>query len=490
MRVAPALPFVLVAGIVLAACSDSQPGTPTSPEFAAGGLAPSKSGCDTKQLAKDVDAAWAPNTATNGTVSTLVKALASALQNPPDSVTATAKGFEILDAVARGVAVDSTTTAALASPVAVDVVKCMVLGVSPDSLPSTFVDALGPHGAFAVRGKSSDTLAVVSHDLTWSIKPVSPNDWRTVEGTRSGTFNNANYTNATNTALRDSVRALFLAYGMPDSSLNANITNFTRDQSVSPVFDWFTLPREVFQITDGSAGVQITQCGAQGFLQHNPVSTNNQVVLASFVANCPSGPLAGLSPLAPRSLAQRLWHFFAPEPAYAVALSGGSSSKGSNLSPWGVVDPGYVNLVFAPQKVDKSNNQVGVPLFDTSKPSKPLQVTAFSKAGSPFKQGSIFTWIEAINNQGTNVLVCNNWAYTDANGVATFTHAYLNKSGGYTLRFRTVGTKFSTSAGDTPIQVGEGPNPPTSNLFNVKNGTPDENDCNVYVAGQNTLPSP
>jgi hypothetical protein len=194
--------------------------------------------------------------------------------------------------------------------------------------------------------------------------------------------------------------------------------------------------------------------------------------------------MAGIQRRVPTSLAQRLWRVVVPEAANALVLSGGSGSKGSNLSPWGVVDPGVVNLTFE-QTPDKSRNTVGVSLFD--KDSLPLHVGAFSQGGTPL--GTIFTWIEAVNNSGVNVLVCKNWAYTDTDGVATFRNAYLNKAGGYTLTFKTVGTKTTTGTNDLTVAAGT---EPSSSLFNVKNGTADSTGCsgaNVFVYDSTKSPA-
>jgi hypothetical protein len=305
---------------------------------------------------------------------------------------------------------------------------------------------------------------------------------------------------------------LFLVVGQPGAS-----TGFTNpgdqllNQSVlvnDPVFNWRTAPTQVFKTLDGSPGIEVSQCDitptsqvstyVSGFVQHNGVGSNPEIL--GFVSpNCPSNPTwtAGIPRRAPMSLAMRLLQVFTPEAAHALVLGGGSGSKGSALSPWGVINPGHVNLVFDPQTLYKAPNQVGQPLKDRS--GNLLQVTVTSDGGTAFKQATVFAWIEATNNQGTNVLVCNNWAYTNDQGVALFKNAYLNKAGGYVLTFKTVGTAASNSAPSTP-QTSAGQQP-TSALFNVKNGTvPDDNGCstsspiNAFVfklnvpVGQQVLP--
>jgi hypothetical protein len=247
------------------------------------------------------------------------------------------------------------------------------------------------------------------------------------------------------------------------------------------VYNWGTAPKEFFQTPTNppGPGFLISQCevGAlvgtyeSGFIQHHTTDSLPEVLgFADPICNVPTN----VSLSAPRSLAQRLWQILRPEPAYAAVSGGGSGSKGSALSPWGVIDPSLVNLLFN-QIPNKSNNAVGKPLID--KNSQPFHVQAFSKAGTPFKQGTIFTWIEAVNNSGVNVLVCKNWAYTNADGIATFTNAYVSKAGGYIVIFKTVGAQTTTnSVNNSPLTVNAGAEP-SSALFNVKNGTPTSSDC-------------
>jgi hypothetical protein len=497
MRVAPALPFLLVAGIAIAACNDSQPGTPTSPDF----RPTSTSGCSYSQIKKDVDAEW-PNSAgadtkaTNSYVSALVTTMQ---QNAADSNIATATGFQILDTLANQTAKKQAgTTPAAGSQLALDLLQCM--DVPTATIPTSFVPALSEAGAFAVRGRGpGDKHPVVSHDGAWNIQPVmdvladTQYAWVGIEDTASSGSRFAKQ-------LTKEVKARFLVFGSPQ-----NPAGFTSDvqlnlppagASYSTVFNWGTAPKEVFltPTTPPGPGLLISQCAAgalagsyqSGFIQHHTAGSSPEVLgFADPVCDVPTN----VSLAAPRSLAQRLWRIFSPEPAYALVLGGGSGSKGSNLSPWGVIDPGVVNLTFG-QTPDKNRNTVGVSLFD--KDSLPLHVGAFSEGGTPL--GTIFTWIEATNNQGTNVLVCNNWAYTDATGVATFRNAYLNKAGGYILTFKTVGAKTTTGVNDLTVAAGT---EPSSALFNVKNGTPNTSDCsgtNVFTfdptkpADQQNLP--
>ena len=133
----------------------------------------------------------------------------------------------------------------------------------------------------------------------------------------------------------------------------------------------------------------------------------------------------------------------------------------------------------------KSGNTVNVAFSPT------ITDTARSNGGVPFKGPTVFAWLEAINNQGVNVLVCNNWAFTEPNGALEFKKAFLNKAGGYTLTMKTVGTNVS-NPGTPPVPAGS---PISSPLFNVKNaGTVSGSGCdtttvNVYINGRSQIPT-
>ncbi|HYL29304.1 MAG TPA: hypothetical protein VEU27_05195, partial [Gemmatimonadales bacterium] len=166
-------PFLLLtAAIAIAACNDSQPGTPTSPDLRTG--APPSSGCSYSQIKKDVSAEW-PNSAgadtkaTNSNVSALVTTMQ---QNAADSNIATATGFQVLDTLANQTAKKQAgTTPAAGSQLALDLLKCM--DVPKATIPTSFVPALSDAGAFAVRGRGpADSAPVVSHDSAWNIQPV------------------------------------------------------------------------------------------------------------------------------------------------------------------------------------------------------------------------------------------------------------------------------------------------------------------------------
>jgi hypothetical protein len=160
--------------------------------------------------------------------------------------------------------------------------------------------------------------------------------------------------------------------------------------------------------------------------------------------------------------------FFEPAPLAAATLITGTGGSKTNLSPFGVVKPGQT--VLKPKdnwKWSKSGNTVNT-YFN---PSVIYYVT--SAAGTPFLQPYILVWLEATNNQGNNVLVCNNYAYTDVNGVANLSKAYLNKAGGYTITTRVAGALTLNIPGVGTVTVPTVPAsaPLKSPLINVKNDT-------------------
>lgn len=501
------LSFLAVVAIALVACSDRQSEAPTAPQLSSA-VAPTQATCSFTQLKKDVAATW-PNSAgssTKATNSAVSSILTTMQQNAADPNIATQRGFEILDTLAHSAAQQQPgVTASAGSKLALDLFLCMDVPALPGTL--TFVAALGPNGAFAVRGvggtASADTRPVVTHDGGWAIAPTGASSWQQVT-LRSGS--------AGNPLLTDTTKKLFLAYAQPIPTT----TPFTGtgDQLLNggtnpnnTVIDWGTQPSQVFSATLPTPpdtlpldpGVLVSQCPAgtgtyqQGFVQHNPAGSN-AAILAFANVTCPFAktykPGDGDSVYArvrqaPRSFVGSVWQFFAPELAHAASGSGGSGTKSTALSPWGVIFPGTVNLT-NPTWPSKSGNTINAALS--------MEVTAVAKSngGVEFKGPTVFAWLEAINNQGVNVLVCNNWAFTQPDGTLEFKKAFLNKAGGYTLIMKTVATNLSNSVSpDIPVPPGQ---PISSPLFNVKNaGTTSGTGCDnpgpwVYVDGVSAIP--
>jgi hypothetical protein len=433
-----------------AACSEQDSNVATSPSFAR----PSTNSCSfttISNLAKDEFGASSNEVKLAGDMKTYGAGTAQA----------TYVGYKLLDAIAVKYEIAanqaSTTTA---SQLAVALPPCMNVGSA--SIPTSFEDELGTTGAFGVRGWPDDARPVRSHQADgtkakWTLEPPSGLAWEDI-------------TTLATTGLPDSVKNLFLAFGKPVSA-----SGFTGDQLVSNVFDWNTIPVAEFS----GVGVVIGECNlASNFIQHNAGS--DAEVLGFVRPSC--GSLTSATERAPSTLAERFVRLLAPKPLYATTLlSSGTGSTGKRLSPFGVVFPGVVNLddLFTWKK---SGNTVGVPF------SPPPKYQILSSAGTEFKQDFVLIYLQAVGNNGVNVEICNNYAFTNADGIAQFPQAYLNKAGGYTIFAFTTGTvsKPGVGEGETPT-VPAGQSLP-SGLVNVKNGT--QGACSGTWSPGQPLPEP
>ncbi len=446
------LPLLMLAvAWVAAACSDQPSDGPTSPE-----LKPvPPSGCSTSTLIGDIKTEF-------GNASAEAK-LAGDLKNyGANTAQATYVGYRLLDAIAAKYDIPANQTASRtnASNAATEIFKCINHGAG--TVPGSFEAQLGSTGAFAVRGfQSGDDRTVTSHDGTWVLEPPA-----------SGTWNGI--TTLATTGLPDSVKRLFLAHGQPGST-----SGFSNDDVVNNlVFDWATVPEATFS----GSGVVVGECTQTStYLQHNTATTNPEVL--GFVQPSCYEAIA-MREAAPHSLAERIGRFFGPSAAFAaVATSTGTGGSKSKLSPFGLILPDVVNL-FAAFTWKKSGNTVGVPLSPTPK----YQIK--SQAGTPFLQDFVLIWLEAVGNNGTNAGVCNNWAYTSANGAVQFPAAFATKAGGYTFIARTTGTSSKPD-----VEQGVAPTVPPgesllSPIVNVKNGTLPSCPAGSVFAPGDPLPAP
>jgi hypothetical protein len=434
-------PFLLVAAAVVGACSDGANDVPTAPEFA-----PKPASCNFTTISSLVKTEFGASSDEAG--------LATDMKNAgAQTALATSIGYQILASI--GTKYDgSQASTSNASALTVALLKCMDIGTA--SVPDTAVIkiALASSGAYGVRPLVADDKdPVTSHDGVWLLEPPATQTWQSMlpAGTSS-----------------------ILVYGVP-------VTNgsFTKDSPKSGVFDWTTKP----QVTFNDPGIVIGQCEAEShYLQHNPAGITAEV-LGFVTPSCFFDDGLGLREREPRSFAERMFRLFAPAPAYAALLTTtGSGGSKRTLSPFQVIDPNEVRLT-TQFNWKKSGFTVGQPFASTT---NPLEYQIQSGAGTKFLQDYVLIWLEALGNQGTNVAVCNNWAYTNANGVAQFPVAYLNKAGGYTMVSKTTGTssKPGVTGSELPsVPPGSSLNSP---LINVKNGTPGT--CDTYHPGVDPLP--
>jgi hypothetical protein len=380
---------------------------------------------------------------------------------------ATYAGYKLLDAIAQKYEIPANQAASRLNPsnAAIQILNCINIGTT--AVPTSFEDQLGTTGAFAVRGFPGDASTVTSHDGVWILEPPAGQTWEAI-------------TTLATTGLHDSVDNLFLAHGTAGDT-----DGFTDDELVGSVFNWHTVPTATFGAV-GDIGVIVGECPSlSNYIQHNSASDpNNEPEVGGFVKPSCYVVIEALREREPRSFAERIGRFFSPTPAFAALLTSSGTGTGKRtLSQFGLIDPGVVNLkeLFTWKK---AGSIVGQPLNKPDTPKYQIR----SAAETVFQQDYVLIWLEALGNNGTNAKVCNNWAYTNANGIAQFPTSYPTKSGGYTFIARTTGT--SSKPG---VEQGEAPAVPAgasliSPVVNVKNGTLPVG-CSTFTQGD-ALPEP
>jgi hypothetical protein len=420
--------LLVLTAFLATACGERQTEAPTGPDLAQGG-----GGCNftsTTGVVTLTKNEFGANSTEAGLATSMKNAGAGTAQ-------ATSLGYQILASIGNKYDGSQASTSN-ASALTVALLNCMDIGGATVPAATVFDVALGAHGALGVR-VSADVAAVASHDGAWLLAPPGTQSWGSILPTG---------TNA------------ILVYGVPV----ADDGTFTNDAGLSGIFDWSTLPH----ITFNAPGVLISNCTAEGYLQHNPAGPTAEI-LGFITPNCPSAG-ALLNEPAPRTLADRLFRLLRPAPAYAsLAVTGTTGSK-RTVSPFKVIGPVQVNLAAVGFTWKKSGNTVGKP-FDPTPVYRIL-----SSANTPFLQADVLVWLEAIGNSGVKVDICNNWAWTNANGVAQFPAAYLNKSGGYTIIAKTDGTSSNPNIPAVPAGISV-----LSPLVNVKNGNPGT--CTTFHQG-------
>ena len=272
---------------------------------------------------------------------------------------ATWYGFQILAAIDTAGRLQGTLQAN--SNLAVATFPCMSLGTA--TLPTSLTTELGTTGAFGVRGRpATDNEAVVAHNGIWIIEPPAGKAWQDITTLQA------------RTGITGDTAKLVLVLGTPGAGTGFNADG---DVLLAGSFDWSTKPTATF----GNPYVVIGNCSvANGFLQHFPAGNPNAEIFG-FVepVQCPGSELT--LERAPRTLAERLFRAISPTPAYATALLGktGGGSKPA-LSPFGIINPGKVNLGTFSASPKKSGNITNKPL--TSRRSS----SPTSNGGVSFKQ--------------------------------------------------------------------------------------------------------
>ena len=430
--------LLVALALFASACDQASTDTPTAPEMASRG-----STCNFTTVSQLVKSEFGANSPESG--------LATDMKNAgAQTDLGTLKGYQILASVAGKYDIAATGTSTTnASALTVALLGCMKIGTTTTVPQASVFDAALAHtGAFAVRGLSNpDNQPVASHDGAWLLEPpfgsTAFNSWQSILGDGLGASTDP------------SIQYAFLAFGRPLSS-----DGFTNDLPVSGVFDWAIIPSATFSGT----GAIVGECTENpNYLQHLSATMSGVEVLGYLDPHC-SAALALGPQSSPQTFADRLMRLFSPSPAYASALlTTGSGGSKRTLSPFQVINPG--NVVLDPLfKWSKSGNTTSAPFNPV--PTYQIRSTALTT----FKQDRVLLWMTATGNQGTNVAICNNWAYTGKDGIAAFTNAFVNKAGGYTITTRSAGAVTNNPAGVDIPTVPAGA-PVNSPLVNVKSST-------------------
>ena len=418
------LTYVLSAGMVLLAlgCSDHRESSPTSPEFA-----PSSTACDlstARGLVNSVFPASARQTANN-----LLQTIRTA---GPGTAASTNAGFDLfaLIAASRPVPAEKGSTFINA------ILPCQRVGSR--SLPIDFRGALGPDGAFDVRGGATLDAAVVSHgNQIWGLKPP-------LNGSTRYTWDQITHQPG------GVVTKRFLAYGAPV----AVVDSFTNEERVSDVFEWSTVPPLTFG-PEVVVGACIIDEGASYLIQHYSKDDNGQIVPSATPSFCPPEGASREGGLSSFRLAQRVFDLFRPQPLFAAALGtrppGGSIGA---LSPSAAIDPGPIDLSFENQLV--ADGRTGQVIRFIGGDFISVSVTP---AGKTAMDGVLVRLI-ATTNLGATVVATGTEAFTE-DGTATFPELRINKAGGYRLIATIAGFGRNGNGGFQFSTI-------TSNGFNLK----------------------
>jgi hypothetical protein len=441
--------------VLAAACSERPSDSPTSPDFAKPG--PPPAGCNTTALIDAIKAEFGPSSNETKLANDLKGYGAQTSQ-------ATYAGYLLLEAIATKY--ESPTNQAgsrvNASNAAIEIIRCQNVGASVP--PTSFVVNLGSTGAFdVVNLTENDNHSVTSHDNVWVFEPPAGQTWQAI-------------TTLATEGLDDSVKSVFLAFG----ARNTN-PGFSDDDQVGTVFDWTTTPEATFS----GSGAVVGECPSpSNFLQHNFKNVGPEVL--GFVPPSCYVVVTAME-REPRTFVERIWRMISPTPAFASLLtSTGTGGSKNRLSPFGLIDPDLVNLEPVGFTWKKSGYIAGVPFADNIGSAPKYQIE--SQAGTVFLQDFVLIYLEGETNNGVKKRICNNYAFTNAKGVAQFPAAFSNEAGGFIVFAKTTGTtsKPDVQQGAAPV-VPPGASVPSPGI-NVKNGTV-TGECLTFSGGP-VLPQP
>ena len=313
------------------------------------------------------------------------------------SAEATSSGFDLLARIAgahNGTGLAPVGTPAAGSALANDVIACMKT-ISPlPTAPTDFSVALGPTGAFEVRGGATDGDAVMrTADLKSAIGAPTGGSFAGWAGER------------------------LLFYAVPTAD-----NNFLTEPKVGVTgYSWNTIPvRHAFNglarvamciNKDAKDRVQEITSGVQRVLEVTDFT--GLVTCSTTTGMAPTGVFGRVLQVA-RKLVM-------PSEAYAAALGGGTGGLLGGLSDLGVVTVSAVSLTISK-----------VPDGVTTAPLAEFTVVARAPSGSTV--AGVDVTINVIGNNGSYTVIGDPTARTDFNGIAHFTNVRIDKPGGYTVQ--------------------------------------------------------
>lgn len=388
---------VLVVALVAAGCSDRSQSLPPGPSMKV--VDPPGTTCDFRTLSQTANRYFGSADAklARGFISQMEDAGAG-------TSTARDRGFDVMALVAANVTAGNTNVTDAAG-LTNGLLVCMFSDTAdlPETFPEDFTTATDPvlHGAYAVRGDSTDPLSapVFSRPLTAPFSGIAPSGFNTWPGILSG----------------NPPPARVLVYGMPGSQ--------------PQTYDWRVVPRSAVFSPPVVVGLCIDADVSTTSLLHE-----EHVGLLPFVDAAFLNP-ATCSPFATQSwsmqVASRLarWgiDLLGPRPLSASGLmnpGGLGGSTGGIGSEFGPQVVNTVTLTFVVQPSDVTVDSVITPPVV-------VQATAF---GTSTPVPNVIISLTAVDNNGVPAVLQGTVTdTTDATGTVTFSDLSETKTGGYRL---------------------------------------------------------
>jgi len=390
------LAFAAVAATFGAAACTDQAGTPTGPQFSTSGIAALT--CDFAVMKASLSAYY---TFGQGGPTEALIAKMKAEYTGGSFAAATSTGFDILGKIAAAHAAGAAVadgTPAEGSKLANDVIGCMTTLSPAVTGAIDFTGALGPDGAFDVRGGPSDpNTPVLAKNRQSAIAPPAGGFQGWVD-----------------------TRVLFYSAPLPNS--------FLVEKPVGSVgHKWMTVPeRHAFDVANFGFGTIGICLGATDRDRIEEVDATGSKVLAvadftTLGLQCPQTTSSAAPTGLFGHLARAVRSLVVPQPAWAARLGGGTGGLLGGLSDLGVVDPVAVGLAMG--RVRDSRTTQAIPAFE---------VRATAAEGT--EMAGIAVTIAVAGNSGSWNLTGTTTRLTGSDGIARFDDLRLDKPGGYIFK--------------------------------------------------------